>query len=181
MRFASLAEAFAASPLPTRDALMHILGAFVRGSHKTTMQALKQALAAETWAAASAGAAGSVEVPDAVCLQQSLNAKACAYAAFDQPGFVSDFTECVKAGNPFCKQGRVAGGACGFVTLTVLAWCGSICSCLVVHICICLADLDMFLKFHGPTPMRAHSVSHKHVKLVTQLYQCCVYLQAGAF
>jgi hypothetical protein len=96
---------------------MHILGAFVRGSHKSNMQSLKQALAAETWGAtaAAAGAAGRAEAPDATCLQQSLGGKAYDFAAFGQPGFVSDFAEGVKAGNPFMKQGRAVGGGCAAV------------------------------------------------------------------
>jgi hypothetical protein len=114
MRFASLAEAFAGGPLPTRDAFMHILGAFVRGSHKSNMQSLKQALAAETWVApaAAAAATGIVKVPDAACVQQSLSGKAYDWAAFGQPGFVSDFAESVRSGNPFMKPGRAVGGGC---------------------------------------------------------------------
>jgi hypothetical protein len=114
LRFASLAEAFTGGQLPTRDAFMHILGAFVRGSHKSNMQSLKQALAVETWgtttgpgaAAHSSSASPSLSVAS---VSQSLGSTAYATPAFGEAGFVGDFSEWLKSGNPFRKQGRTAG------------------------------------------------------------------------
>lgn len=112
MRFASLAEAFSCSKLPTREAFMHILGAFVRGSHKSNMQSLKQALAVEAWGAAAGAASRSSSVSSSVrvaCISQSLSSTAYALPALGEAGCVTDFADWVKAGNPFRKQGRTAG------------------------------------------------------------------------
>lgn len=126
LRFASLAEAFAAGKLPTRDAFLHILGAFFRSSHKSNMQALKQALAGEAWGAASArgstGGSGtansssSSSAPDATCMQRSLASSAYLIPASGEDGF-GDMSQ---PGNPFRKQGRTAGG-----TFRHLCWAGS--------------------------------------------------------
>lgn len=115
LRFASLADAFTGSQLPTREAFMHILGAFVRGSHKSNLQSLKQALAVETWGtrAAAGAAAHSWSVNSSLsvaCVSQSLSSTAYAIPALGQAGFVGDFSELLKSGNPFRKQGRTAGG-----------------------------------------------------------------------
>lgn len=130
LRFAALAESFAGSALPTRDALLHILGAFVRGSHKSSLQTLKQALAAETWAAAApaAAAGGSVAAGQTCdCVQQSLSGAAYKLPSFGADGFVSDFAEVLLSGNPFRKQGRTAGGG--------LSWAVGVGGCLAAHEC----------------------------------------------
>jgi hypothetical protein len=130
LRFAALAEAFAAGKLPTRDAFMHILGAFVRGSHKSNMQALKQALAAESWGAAAAraqpGGTSSMDTssgPDASCMQHSLASSAYLIPAFGADGFVGDFGDGSPPGNPFRKQGRTAGGVLGTRAGATVASC----------------------------------------------------------
>jgi hypothetical protein len=110
LRFAALAEAFAGGPLATRDALLHILSAFVRGSHKSNMQELKQALAVETWGEGPRGASGSA---DAACVQHSLSDAAFVTPGFGQAGFISKFEEWEAAGNPFRRLGRTAGGEHG--------------------------------------------------------------------
>lgn len=130
LRFAALAEAFAAGKLPTRDAFMHILGAFVRGSHKSNMQALKQALAGESWGAAAAraqpGGTSSMDTssgPDASCMQHSLASRAYLIPAFGADGFVGDFGDGSPPGNPFRKQGRTAGGMLGTRAGATVASC----------------------------------------------------------
>lgn len=118
LRFCTVAEAFAGNRLATRDALMHILGAFVKGSHKSNMQALKHCLAVETWGAGSSqgstaeGSSSSTTCSDvdATCLQQGLSSNAYLVCSYGGDGFISDYAEWLESGNPFRKQGRAVGG-----------------------------------------------------------------------
>jgi len=118
LRFCSVAEAFAANKLAARDALMHILGAFVKGSHKSNMQALKHCLAVETWGAGSSqgstaeGSSSSTTCSDmdVTCLQQALSNNAYLVCSFGGDGFISDCAEWLESGNPFRKQCRAIGG-----------------------------------------------------------------------
>lgn len=113
-----MAEAFAGERLRTRDAFVHVLGAFVSGSHKSNLRSLKHALAVETWTAPGqphgvlpASAAGKESAPLSVTsIHQSLSSSWLKPPAAGEEGFLNDFDEWITAGNPFRKLLRVVGG-----------------------------------------------------------------------
>jgi hypothetical protein len=134
LHFASLAEAFTSSHIPTREAYMHILAAFVRGSHKSNMQSLKQALAGETWGAAAGSTTRSSSITStlgAACVSQSLSSTVFAIPALGDAGFVSDFADWVKSGNPFRKQARAVGGE---AVLWQIVLCSAAITALASHL-----------------------------------------------
>lgn len=132
LRFASLAEAFTGSHIPTREAYMHILSAFVRGNHKSNMQSLKQALAGRTWGAAAGSTTRSSSISNslgAACISQSLSSTVFAIPALGEAGFVSAFADWVKSGNPFRKHGRAVGGEAAM-------WLSVLCSADITSPCM---------------------------------------------
>lgn len=115
---------------------MHILGAFVKGSHKSSMQALKHALASERWGAGPSQTAGSAGPScehssmgsDVLRVHHSLTNSCCKVPGLGEDGFCAGFTGWIMAGNPFRQQGRAVGGegfgrcACCNVSLWGFTW-----------------------------------------------------------
>lgn len=162
LRFASLAEAFTGTHMPTREAYMHILGAFVRGSHKSNMQGLKQALAGEAWGAAAGSTArssSSTSTPGASCVLQSLSNTMFAIPALGEAGFVSDFADWVKCGNPFRKQGRAVGGE---AVLWVVVLCSADITALAPHLMRARLTVHCLALTRFCWPMLTHTVVCVH-------------------